>query len=163
MKPLKCVEHTNHLHWTSRTVNTYLYACMTQSSVFKIIMAECYKKPKRIIPIYAFNKWQVQFDEEYSTLSWLWCDKDSSGLVETLWCATYKKYESSIMQMKNFFRSRIISTNHYIACCITLILHCCWLYLVQCLSTTSSCPVNWDFAWILFTDNYSVITAFYLL
>ena len=74
-------------------------------------MAECNKKVKRVVPIATFNKWQLQFDKDYSTLSWLRCDS-SDSLVETLWCATCRRYESSIVWIKNFSHSWICgSTN----------------------------------------------------
>ena len=38
-------------------------------------MAEKTKKQKRVIPVATFNKWQLQCDKEFSTLSWLQCDK----------------------------------------------------------------------------------------
>jgi len=79
--------------------------------------AEGVKKQKRVIPVTTFNKWQLQCDKEFSTLSWLRCDKDStSSFVETLWCVVCRKYETSIQGMKNFSRSWIVgSTNQRIS------------------------------------------------
>ena len=70
----------------------------------KLNMAEPCKKVKRNIPLTTFNKWQIQFDREFSSLSWLQCDKDSTdSFVETLWCVACRKFESSIEGMKNFW------------------------------------------------------------
>ena len=64
-------------------------------------MAESVKRQKRVIPVVTFNKWQLQYDKELSTLTWLRCDKDStSSFVEILWCAMCRKYETSIEGMK---------------------------------------------------------------
>ena len=66
-------------------------------------MADKAKKQKRIIPVTTFNKWQLQCDKEFSTLSWLQCGKDStSSFVETLWCVACRKFETSIEGMKIF-------------------------------------------------------------
>ena len=80
-------------------------------------MAESVKRQKRVIPVVTFNKWQIQYDKELSTLTWLRCDKDStSSFVETLWCAMCRKYETSMEGMKNFSHNWIVcSTNHRIS------------------------------------------------
>ena len=51
--------------------------------------------------------------KEFSTLSWLQCDKDSTlSFVETLWCVACRKFETSIEGMKNFSRSWIIASSN---------------------------------------------------
>ena len=66
-------------------------------------MVEKTKKQKHVIPVATFNKWQLRCDKEFSTLSWLQCDKDSTlSFVETLWCVACRKFETSIEGMKNF-------------------------------------------------------------
>ena len=80
-------------------------------------MVEKTKKQKRVIPVMTFNKWRLQCDKEFSTLSWLQCDKDSTLLfVEMLWCVPCRKFETSIEGMKNFSHSWIVgSTNQRIS------------------------------------------------
>ena len=76
-------------------------------------MADTEQKPHRnhVVPIATFNKWQLQFDKDYSTLSWLRCDS-SDSLLETLWCTTCRRYESLIVGMKNFSRSLICGSKN---------------------------------------------------
>ena len=60
------------------------------------------KRQKRQITLSTFNKWQVQFDRDYSSLSWLRCDTNDNVLIDKLWCHACTKYESYITGMKNF-------------------------------------------------------------
>ena len=60
------------------------------------------KKEKRQITLATFNKWKVQFNRDYNSLSWLRCETNDDALVEKLWCHACRKYESYIMGMKNF-------------------------------------------------------------
>ena len=60
------------------------------------------KKEKRQVTLATFNKWQLQFDRNYNSLSWLRCETNDNTLVEKLWCHACRKYESSITGMKNF-------------------------------------------------------------
>ena len=60
-------------------------------------VAEPSKKAKHVIPVTLFNKWQIQFEKDFSTMTWLWCEKDSSNsYVKTLWCLICRKFESSV-------------------------------------------------------------------
>ena len=45
------------------------------------------KKAMRQVAVAAFKKWQSQFEREYQSLSWLWCDvcEDNRGL-STCYC-----------------------------------------------------------------------------
>ena len=62
------------------------------------------KSKKRKVSIHTFNKWQLQYEREHWTLSWLRCDVDKRDRtsVETLWCEACRQHESSITGMKNF-------------------------------------------------------------
>ena len=59
---------------------------------------------KRKVSINTFNKWQLRYEREHQTLSWLRCDVDKRDRtsVETLWCDACRQHESSITGMKNF-------------------------------------------------------------
>lgn len=62
---------------------------------------------KRQVPLRTFQKWQSQYEQEYTSLSWLRChtDRHRSDLVNSLWCEVCTKYESSIWSLKNFSRA----------------------------------------------------------
>ena len=60
------------------------------------------KKEKRQVTLAIFNKWQLQFDRDYNSLSSLRCETNDNAFVEKLWCHACRKYESSITGMKNF-------------------------------------------------------------
>lgn len=63
-----------------------------------------------------FNKWQLQCDKGFSTLSWLRCDTDSTSSFKTFLCIVCQKYETTIEGMKIFSRSWIVgSTNQRIS------------------------------------------------
>ena len=60
------------------------------------------KTPRRQISLVTFNKWKVQFDRDYDSLSWLRCETSDNMVVENLWCHACRKYESTITGLKNF-------------------------------------------------------------
>ena len=60
------------------------------------------KKQKRQIALTMFNKWQVQSDYEYKSLSWLKCEVNDKSLMEKLCCHVCRKYEGHIMGIKYF-------------------------------------------------------------
>lgn len=61
------------------------------------------KKLKRRVSIATFDKWKRQFDDQYQTLRWLQCDKDTSDYTVTvLWCEVCRKYSDQIRTMRNF-------------------------------------------------------------
>ena len=46
------------------------------------------KRKKRQITHGTFEKWQKQYNADYQTLTWLWCDteKNDKSTVAALWC-----------------------------------------------------------------------------
>ena len=61
------------------------------------------KKVKRRVSIATFDKWKRQFDDQYQTLRWLQCDKDTADYTVTvLWCEVCRKYSDQIRTMRNF-------------------------------------------------------------
>ena len=61
------------------------------------------KKLKRRVSIATFDKWKRQFDDQYQTLRWLQCDKDTTDYTVTvLWCEVCRKYSDQIRTMRNF-------------------------------------------------------------
>lgn len=69
------------------------------------------KQRKRQVSVATFQKWQSQQEKEHKTLSWLRCDKQQKH-VETLWCATCRRFDDRIRATKNFSTAWITgSTN----------------------------------------------------
>lgn len=61
------------------------------------------KKVKRRVSLATFDKWKQQFDDQYHTLRWLRCDKDTTDYTVTvLWCEVCRKYSDQIRTMRNF-------------------------------------------------------------
>ena len=69
------------------------------------------KQRKRQVSVATFQKRQSQQEKEHKTLSWLRCDKQQKH-VETLWCATCRRFDDRIRGAKNFSTAWITgSTN----------------------------------------------------
>ena len=69
------------------------------------------KQRKRQVSVATFQKWQSQQEKEHKRLSWLRCDKQQKR-VETLWCATCRRFDDRIRSTKNFSTAWITgSTN----------------------------------------------------
>ena len=50
-----------------------------------------------------FEKWQVQYNTEHRTLTWLRCDTErGNARVVSLWCEVCRSYERKICSHKNF-------------------------------------------------------------
>ena len=74
------------------------------SNALSSLSSSSSKKPKRQITVATFEKWQRNFDQEHSTLTWLKCERDKRdrNLVELLWCSACREYEGRICGMKNY-------------------------------------------------------------
>jgi len=73
------------------------------------------KKAKRQVGVSTFEKWQREFEREYQSLLWLWCDKDEANrsLVATLYCEVCRQFKDCIQGMRNFSPAWLTgSTNH---------------------------------------------------
>ena len=72
------------------------------------------KKEKRQIGYKTFEKWQVQYNSEFKTLTWLRCETEGlTRVVTLLWCDVCWMYERKICSQKNFSRTWIEgSANH---------------------------------------------------
>lgn len=72
------------------------------------------KKEKRQIGYKTFEKWQVQYNSEFKTLTWLRCETEGlTRAVTLLWCDVCRMYERKICGQKNFSRIWIEgSSNH---------------------------------------------------
>ena len=71
--------------------------------------AQCSKK--RVVTYRTFQKWQRDFDKEFSTMSWLDCEARMNGgnkIVEKLKCKVCTKFESKIEGRKNFSNKWIV-------------------------------------------------------
>ena len=59
--------------------------------------------PKRRMVSYStFQKWQTELDKDCKTISWLECDKSSTGMVTKLKCGVCIKFQSSIERRRNY-------------------------------------------------------------
>ena len=79
------------------------------------------KKEKRQIGYKTFEKWQVQYNSEFKTLTWLRCETEGlTHAVTLLWCDVCRMYEWKICSQKNFLRMWIEgSANHSPKACNT--------------------------------------------
>jgi len=73
------------------------------------------KAPKRQISYTTFQKWQVQYNNEHKTLTWLRCDKDTGDarVVSLLWCEVCRRYERKICSQKNFSKGWIDGSGNH--------------------------------------------------
>ena len=73
------------------------------------------KKAKRQVAISTFEKWQLNYDREHQTLTWLKCDRDTrdKDVVALLWCSACREYQGKICSLKNYSQAWITgSENH---------------------------------------------------
>ena len=73
------------------------------------------KKPKRQITLATFEKWQRNFDQDYSTLTWLKCEREKCDrhFVELLWCSACKEYEGRICSLKNYSAAWVTESGNH--------------------------------------------------
>ena len=66
---------------------------------------------KRKVGLNTFKRWQLQYEREHGTISWLRCDA-SDDHVETLWCETCRKHQDAITGIKNFSKAWVAGSSN---------------------------------------------------